>query len=39
MCLVYIDDVIIYFKSVEDHFRHIDEILMALEEAGLILNI
>ena len=38
-CLVYIDDVIIYSKSAEDHLRHVDEILTALEEAGVTLKI
>ena len=38
-CLVYIEDVIIYSKSVEDHIRHVDEILTALEEAGVTLKI
>ena len=38
-CLVYIDDLIIYSKSFEDHLRHADEILTALEEVGVTLKI
>ena len=38
-CLVYIDDVIIFSTSIEDHVRHVDEILTALEESGGTLKI
>ena len=38
-CLVYLDDVIIFSNSVEEHIRHVDEILTALEEAGVTLKI
>ncbi len=38
-CLVYLDDVIIYSKSVEDHIQHVDEVLTALREAGITLKI
>ena len=37
-CLVYLDDVIIYSKSVEDHIRHVDEILECLAAAGVTLK-
>ena len=37
-CLVYIDDVIIYSKSVEEHIRHVDEVLTALKKAGVTLK-
>lgn len=26
-CLVYIDDIIIYSKTVEEHIKHVDEVL------------
>ena len=38
-CLVYIDDIVIYSKTVEDHLRHVDEIFTALGEAGVTLKI
>ena len=38
-CLVYIDDVIIYSKSVDDQVRQVEEILTALEEARVTLEI
>ena len=37
-CLVHIDDVIIYSKSVEEHIRHVDEVLTALKKAGVTLK-
>lgn len=37
-CLVYLDDVIIFSKSVEEHIQHVDEILSALKEAGVTLK-
>ena len=38
-CLVYIDDIIIFSKSVEEHIQHVDEILTALGNAGVTLKI
>lgn len=32
-CLVYINDVIVYSTIVEEHIRHVDEILTVLKEA------
>ncbi len=40
-CLVYLDDIIVYSKSEEDHIRHIrhiDEVLSILRKAGLSLK-
>ncbi len=36
--LVYIDDIIIYFKSYEEHLHHLDQVLEAIEKAGLTLS-
>ena len=38
-CLVYLDDVIIFSNSVEEHIQHVDEILSALNEADVTLKI
>ena len=38
-CLVYIDDILIFSKTVEDHIRHVDEILTTLTEANITLKI
>ena len=37
-CLVYLDDVIIYSKTIEEHIRHVDEILSSLAQAGVTLK-
>jgi hypothetical protein len=37
-CLVYIDDIVIYSKSYEEHIRHLDLVLKAIEEAGITLK-
>ena len=37
-CLVYIDDIIIYSKSVEEQIRHVDEVLTAFKKAGFTLR-
>ena len=37
-CLVYLYDIIIYSTSREDHFRHVDEVLTTIRDAGLSLK-
>ena len=37
-CLVYIDDIVIYSKSYEEHIRHLDLVLGAIENAGITLS-
>ncbi len=37
-CLVYLDDVIVYSNTEEDHIRHVDEVLTVLGKAGLSLK-
>ena len=37
--LVYVDDVIIYSNTLDDHIHHVDEILTTLAEAGVTLKI
>ena len=37
-CLVYIDDIIIYSKSVDEHIFHVYEIFTTLKEAGITLK-
>lgn len=36
--LVYIDDIIVYSKTYEDHIIHLDRLLGAIEQAGLTLS-
>ncbi|THH32421.1 hypothetical protein EUX98_g1748 [Antrodiella citrinella] len=36
-CLVYIDDIVVYSRSYEEHIKHLDQVLGAIEEAGLTL--
>ena len=38
-CLIYLDDVIIYSNTVDDHFNHVDKILSALNAAGISLKL
>ena len=38
-CLVYLDDIIVFSRSIEDHFQHLGEILAILKEAGLSLKL
>jgi hypothetical protein len=38
-CLVYLDDIIIYSTSREDHYHHVDEVLTTLGKAGLSLKL
>ena len=37
-CLVYIDDIVIYSKSYEEHISHLDQVLAAIEKAGITLS-
>jgi len=37
-CLVYIDDIVVYSKSYEDHIDHLDLVLEAIEKAGITLS-
>jgi hypothetical protein len=38
-CLVYLDDIIMYSTSREDHYHHVDEVLTTLGKAGLSLKL
>src|ERR1700676_1894702 len=35
--LVYIDDIVVYLKSYEEHLEHLDKVLQACAKAGLML--
>jgi len=37
-CLVYLDDVIVSSRTVDDHVRHLREVLLLLEKAGVSLK-
>ena len=39
VCLVYIDDVIVFSKDVESHFVHLDQIMTLLRDAGITLKL
>lgn len=34
-CLVYLDDMVIFASSVEEHYKRLDKVLTLLKEAGL----
>jgi len=38
ICLVYLDDVIIFSRSPEEHLKHLDEVLTRLGKAGVTLK-
>ena len=38
-CLVYIDDVVIFSNTQEEHFKHVDHVLGLLKEAGVKLKL
>ena len=38
-CLVYLDDVIVFSESEEDHIRHLREVLIVLKDTGMSLNL
>ena len=37
--LVYIDDIIIFFLTLEDHISHLDQVFKAIEDSGVTLSI
>jgi len=37
-CLVYLDDIIIYSKSLKDHKQHVRKVLQVIRSAGLKLK-
>lgn len=37
-CLVYIDDIVVYSNSYEDHIDHLDKVLSAIEKSGITLS-
>ena len=37
-CLVYIDDIVVYSKSYEEHIEHLDKVLEAVEKSGITLS-
>ena len=38
-CLVYLDDIVIFSRDIESHFRHVEEVLMALQRANITLKL
>jgi len=38
ICFVYLDDVIVFSRSPEEHLKHLDEVLTRLEKAGVTLE-
>ncbi len=36
--LVYIDDIVVYLRSYEDHIKHLDQVLQAVEDSGITLS-
>ena len=38
-CLIYLDDVIVFSRSTDEHLRHVDEIITLLQRAGITLKV
>ena len=38
ICLIYIDDIIVFSKSMEEHLNHVDQVLQRIKDAGLKLS-
>ena len=38
ICMVYLDDILIYSRSFEDHLANLEEVLTRVQTAGLRLN-
>lgn len=39
MCLIYIDDVIVYFETTSEHVGHLDTVLTLLRDDGVSLKV
>ncbi|KAL7841409.1 hypothetical protein SRHO_G00251000 [Serrasalmus rhombeus] len=39
LCFIYIDDIVVYFPSVQQHFHHLQEVFEHLHQAGLMLSL
>lgn len=37
-CLVYLDDIVIFSRSYEEHWKHLEDLFRKLEKAGLLLK-
>ena len=37
-CIVYLDDILIFFKSEEEHYQHLELIIKCLQQAELYTN-
>ena len=37
-CLVYLDDIVIFSRTYEDHWKHLQDLFQKLEKAGLLLK-
>ena len=38
-CIIYLDDIIVYSKTPEEHVNHLDEVLTAVENAGVAIRL
>ena len=38
-CLVYLDDIIVFSQTAEEHIRHVEEVLTTLQDAGFSLKL
>lgn len=38
-CIVYLDDILIYSKNLEEHYQHLDKVFEKLHDAGLRMNV
>ena len=36
--LIYIDDVVVYSRTFEDHLKHVDQVLKVIADSGLTLS-
>lgn len=38
-CEVYLDDIVVYSRDIQEHITHLEKVLSALQQAGLTLNV